>query len=131
MSIKIDAFLKKSTNSLARPTVCRNCFHHSGVPAPMQGSGRQGDNGCMPYIDRRTMLCAVAGGVLAAIARAPMVGASPLHWQIPLGPVSPSIVLTRLPGEGNRIALTVDDGASTTVVGAFAQFAQGSGIRLT
>ncbi len=85
----------------------------------------------MPYIDRRTMLCAVAGGVLAAITRTPVAGASPLRWNIPLGPVSPAVVITRLPGEGNRIALTVDDGASTPVVGAFAQFARDSGTRLT
>jgi peptidoglycan-N-acetylglucosamine deacetylase len=85
----------------------------------------------MPYIDRRTMLCAVAGGVLAAITRAPVVSAAGPRVRIPLGPVSPTIVLTRLPGDGNRIALTVDDGASTAVVGAFAQFARDSGTRLT
>jgi peptidoglycan/xylan/chitin deacetylase (PgdA/CDA1 family) len=86
----------------------------------------------MPYIDRRAMLCAIAGGVLAAIARAPVVGASPIRWCIPLGPVpAPAGVLTRVPGEGNRIVLTVDDGVSTPVVGAFAQFAQDSGTRLT
>jgi peptidoglycan/xylan/chitin deacetylase (PgdA/CDA1 family) len=49
-----------------------------------------------------------------------------------LGPVpAPAGVLARLPGEGNRIALTVDDGVSTPVVAAFAQFAQDSGTRLT
>ena len=86
----------------------------------------------MPYIDRRTVLCAVAGGVLAAITRAPVVGAVPIRWNIPLGPVSAGVVvLTRLPGKGNQIALTVDDGASTPVVGAFAQFARDSGTRLT
>ncbi|HEY3995734.1 MAG TPA: polysaccharide deacetylase family protein [Mycobacterium sp.] len=85
----------------------------------------------MPYIDRRTMLCAVAGGVLAAMTRTPSATASPLRPPIPLGPVAPSIVITRLPGDGNRIALTVDDGASVPVVGAFAQFARDSGTRLT
>lgn len=85
----------------------------------------------MPYIDRRTVLCAVAGGVLAAMTGAPVVGAAGPRWQIPLGPVAPTIVLTRVPGEGNRIALTVDDGASTAVVSAFAQFARDSGTRLT
>jgi peptidoglycan/xylan/chitin deacetylase (PgdA/CDA1 family) len=94
-------------------------------------TGRRGDNGCMQYIDRRTMLCAIAGGVLAAITGAPAVGARPIRWQIPLGPVSPSIVITRLPGDTNQIALTVDDGGSTSVVGAFAQFAHDSGTRLT
>src|ERR1700752_1607158 len=78
------------------------------------------------------MLCAIAGGVLAAIARAAVVGASRASWKIPLGPVpAPAGVLTRLPGDGNRIVLTVDDGVSTPVVAAFAQFAQDSGTRLS
>ncbi|MGZ4509776.1 MAG: polysaccharide deacetylase family protein [Mycobacterium sp.] len=92
----------------------------------------------MQNIDRRTMLCAVAGGVLAALTgapgapEAPEAAASPTHRNVPLGPVSPSAaVLTRLPGQGNQVALTVDDGASTAVVAAFAQFAQDSGTRLT
>ena len=92
----------------------------------------------MQNIDRRTMLCAVAGGVLAALTGAPQApeapeaSASPLHVNVPLGPVSPSTaVLTRLPGQGNQVALTVDDGASTAVVAAFAQFARDSGTRLT
>ena len=90
----------------------------------------------MQNIDRRTVLCAVAGGVLAALTpstpKAPEAGASPVHRNVPLGPVTPGVgVLTRLPGDGNRIALTVDDGASTSVVAAFAQFAKDSGTRLT
>ncbi len=88
----------------------------------------------MPYIDRRTMLRAVAGGVLALaeIVAEPVAGAFPVRWNIPLGPVpAPAGVLSRLPGQDNRIALTVDDGASTGVVAAFAQFVQDSGIRLT
>ena len=86
----------------------------------------------MLQIDRRTMLCAIAVGVLATITRASRAGASPLRWNIPLGPVpAPAGVLSRVPGEGNRIVLTVDDGASTPVVAAFAQFAQDSGTRLT
>jgi peptidoglycan/xylan/chitin deacetylase (PgdA/CDA1 family) len=36
-----------------------------------------------------------------------------------------------LPGEGSRLALTVDDGTSTEVVSAFATFAADSGVRLT
>jgi peptidoglycan-N-acetylglucosamine deacetylase len=70
----------------------------------------------MPYIDRRALLCAIAGGVLAAMARPPVAAAG---------------VLTRVPGEDNRIVLTVDDGASSPVVAAFAQFARDSGTRLT
>jgi peptidoglycan/xylan/chitin deacetylase (PgdA/CDA1 family) len=78
------------------------------------------------------MLCAIAAGVLATISRTPVAAASPIRWNIPLGPVAPPAgVLTRVPGEDNRIVLTVDDGASTPVVAAFAQFAQDSGTRLT
>jgi peptidoglycan/xylan/chitin deacetylase (PgdA/CDA1 family) len=86
----------------------------------------------MQYIDRRAMLCAIAAGLLAAVTRAPLAAASPMRWNIPLGPVpAPAGVLTRVPGEDNRIVLTVDDGVSTPVVAAFAQFAQDSGTRLT
>lgn len=40
-------------------------------------------------------------------------------------------VLTRLPGEGNQLALTIDDGTNTAVVAAFCQFCRDSGVRLT
>ncbi len=86
----------------------------------------------MQYIDRRTMLCAIAGAVLATVTGASAAGARPIRWQIPLGPVPvPPVIITRLPGDTNQIALTVDDGASTPVVSAFAQFARDSGTRLT
>ena len=85
----------------------------------------------MQYLDRRTVLCAIAAGVLAAVSRTPVAGGGPIRWRIPLGPVTPTGVLTRLPGDGNQLALTVDDGASVPVVGAFAQFCQDSGTRLT
>lgn len=76
------------------------------------------------------MLCAIALGVLFAISRAPAAGA--VRWKIPLGRVpAPAGVLTRLPGDGNQLALTVDDGASVPVVGAFAQFCADTGTRLT
>jgi peptidoglycan-N-acetylglucosamine deacetylase len=86
----------------------------------------------MQYMDRRTMLCAIAAGVLAAIARVPASGAAPIRWKIPLGRVpAPAGVLARLPGDGNQLALTVDDGVSAPVVGAFAQFCLDTGTRLT
>lgn len=84
----------------------------------------------MQYMDRRRILCAIAVGMLAAVSRA-AAGASSIRWEIPLGPVAPSGLLTRLPGAGNQLALTVDDGASVPVVSAFAQFCQDSGTRLT
>jgi peptidoglycan/xylan/chitin deacetylase (PgdA/CDA1 family) len=102
------------------------------VPGRTRQRGKRRITGCMPYIDRRTVLCAIAAGVLATITRAAVAAASPIRWKIPLGPVTPPAgVLTRVPGEGNRIALTVDDGVSTPVVAAFAQFARDSGTRLT
>ncbi|WP_022887526.1 polysaccharide deacetylase family protein [Glaciibacter superstes] len=43
----------------------------------------------------------------------------------------PGGTLTELPGEGNLMAWTVDDGASTDVVARYTQFAADSGTRLT
>ena len=54
------------------------------------------------------MLAAIAAGVVAAIARPPVARAA----KAPVG------VLTRLPGTGNQLALTVDDGVSSAVVAA-------------
>ena len=86
----------------------------------------------MQYMDRRTMLCAIAVTVLAAASRAAAAGAAPVRWKIPMGRVpAPAGVLTRLPGDGNQMALTVDDGASVPVVGAFAQFCHDTGTRLS
>lgn len=39
--------------------------------------------------------------------------------------------LSQIPGKGDLLALTVDDGVSTEVVGAYVQFAKDTGIRLT
>lgn len=39
--------------------------------------------------------------------------------------------LTALPGKGNNLALTVDDGADAAVVGAYIKFAQDTGARFT
>jgi peptidoglycan/xylan/chitin deacetylase (PgdA/CDA1 family) len=86
----------------------------------------------MQYMNRRAMLCAIAVTVLAAASRAGAAGAGPVRWKIPLGRIpAPAGVLTRLPGDGNQMALTVDDGVSVPVVGAFAQFAHDTGTRLT
>jgi peptidoglycan-N-acetylglucosamine deacetylase len=85
----------------------------------------------MQSMDRRTMLCAIAAVFLAATSRA-VASAAPVRWKIPLGKTpAPAGMLTRLPGDGNQMALTVDDGVSVPVVGAFAQFAHDTGTRLT
>jgi len=75
----------------------------------------------MAGVDRRTVLAAIAAGVVAAVSRPPVATAA----RAPVG------VLTRLPGDGNQLALTVDDGASSAVVAAFGQFCRDTGTRLT
>src|ERR1700739_2647423 len=86
----------------------------------------------MRYMDRRTMLCAIAVTGLAPPTRAATAGAAPVRWKIPMGRVpAPAGVLTRLPGDGNQVALTVDDGISVDVVAAHAKFCHDSGTQLT
>src|SRR5262245_9976337 len=81
-------------------------------------------------VDRRTILAAIAAGVVAAVTRPPVAGA--VRLMVPLARVpAPASVLTRLPGDGNQLALTVDDGGSSAVVGAFCQFCRDTGTRLT
>src|SRR6201997_5623550 len=85
----------------------------------------------MQNMDRRTMLCAIAAVFLAATSRA-VTTAAPIRWKIPLAKVpAPAGVLTRLAGNGNQIAITVDNGVSVPVVGACAQFARDTGTRLS
>jgi peptidoglycan/xylan/chitin deacetylase (PgdA/CDA1 family) len=81
-------------------------------------------------VGRRTVLAAIAAGVVAAVTRPPVAGA--VRLTIPLARVpAPVGVLMRLPGDGNQLALTVDDGASSAVVAAFGQFCRDTGTRLT
>ena len=81
-------------------------------------------------MDRRTLVAAIGLAVAAAVAGAPTARAHRLI--LPVGRLpAPVGVLTRLPGEGNQLALTVDDGVSTAVVGAFGQFCRDTGTRLT
>ena len=50
----------------------------------------------------------------------------------PPGTVPPPLgVVHRLPGEGSRLALTIDDGVSSDVVAAFTTLAAETGLRLT
>jgi peptidoglycan/xylan/chitin deacetylase (PgdA/CDA1 family) len=84
----------------------------------------------MTRVDRRTMLAGIALGVVASVSRAPMAAAVRLPAAQARVPV-PVGVLTRLPGDGNQLALTVDDGVSSSVVAAFAQFCRDTGTRLT
>src|ERR1700742_1303610 len=81
-------------------------------------------------VDRRTMLAAIAAGVVTAVVRPPVAGAVRLMVPLARGP-APVGVLVRLAGDGNQLALTVDDGASSPVVAAFGQFCRDTGTRLT
>jgi peptidoglycan/xylan/chitin deacetylase (PgdA/CDA1 family) len=77
-------------------------------------------------MDRRTAFGVLGLGAVSAVAFAtglPLARAA----RVP----APSGVLTRLPPGDNSFALTVDDGASSPVIGAFAAFCQSSGTRLT
>ncbi|WP_067694987.1 polysaccharide deacetylase family protein [Nocardia jejuensis] len=48
----------------------------------------------------------------------------------PRTPIGPG-TLTSLPGDGNHLALTIDDGASSQTVGALIDFARNTGTRFT
>ena len=83
----------------------------------------------MACVDRRTVLAAIAVGTIAVVTGGPAALASPVMPRAKVA--APVGVLTRLPGDGNQLALTVDDGASSPVVAAFAQFCRDTGTRLT
>jgi peptidoglycan/xylan/chitin deacetylase (PgdA/CDA1 family) len=69
---------------------------------------------------------------MAATARLPVANADGRVRPPPTARVpAPAGTLTQLPGDGNQLALTIDDGTSTEVVAAFAQFCRDSGTRIT
>lgn len=79
---------------------------------------------------RRTFFGACALGAVAASAPGFTARASP--WPIPDARVpAPAGVITCLPGDGNQLALTVDDGCSTADVAALGRFCADTGMRLT
>jgi peptidoglycan-N-acetylglucosamine deacetylase len=63
------------------------------------------------------------------VAGAP--GSLPAPVQIARVPLPGGGLLTRLPGEGDLLALTVDDGVNSDVVRMYTQFARDTGVRLT
>jgi peptidoglycan/xylan/chitin deacetylase (PgdA/CDA1 family) len=75
----------------------------------------------------------------AGVAPVPPAPPPVPQWPTLLPPPSPAsrvalpggAVLTTLPGPGDLLALTLDDGVDTTVVRAYAQLAHDTGIRLT
>jgi peptidoglycan-N-acetylglucosamine deacetylase len=98
-------------------------------------------------VGRRRLLSLLslgAAAVLAGCAEAPAAPAaggaasagsppSPIPALPPVPPPrpGPSQVVSRGPGTGRRIALTVDDGTSAAVVAGYADFAARTGIHLT
>lgn len=84
----------------------------------------------MAQFNRRTFFQACALG--AVVASTPVVRAGASPWPVPRARVAPPVgVLTRLPGDGTQLALTVDDGCSTADVAAIGQFCAATGMRLT
>ena len=84
----------------------------------------------MAYFSRRMFLGACALGAVAASSRIAQADAS--RWPIPSARVpAPGGVLTRLPGDGVQLALTVDDGTSSEDVAALGRFCVDTGMRLT
>src|SRR5829696_1706949 len=101
-------------------------------------------------MDRRRFLLTLAAGLaVAATGRGAVTGtrageALPFAAPTPASPspaaavaevrgtlLPPTGVVTELPGEGNGLALTIDDGTSSEVVAAFAAFAVDADVRLT
>lgn len=101
-------------------------------------------------MDRRRFLLTLAAGLAVAATGhgaatgtragqgnshpAQPLAADPVEAAVeaPAGPPPPPAgVVTALPGEGNGLALTIDDGTSSEVVAAFAAFAVDTGVRLT
>jgi peptidoglycan-N-acetylglucosamine deacetylase len=67
-----------------------------------------------------------SSGAVAGAAAAPLLRAPIARVALPGGGV-----LTRLPGDGDVMALTVDDGVNTDVVRLYTEFARDTGVRLT
>ncbi len=98
-------------------------------------------------MERRRFLLFLAAGVagtavgrgtagLVDPTRAPVgtaAAAEPVSTPAPVPGVlpAPTGVVDRLPGKGTSLALTIDDGTSSEVVGSFCQFAEDTGVRLT
>lgn len=102
-------------------------------------------------MDRRHFLTVLAAGVLGTVTSCAAEGddvvPAAVQSSVPPKPVSagvgllppdvpqrfplPTEPITGLPGAGRHIALTVDDGANSEVVGAYVRFARDTGARFT
>lgn len=77
-----------------------------------------------------------AAGLPAVAHPSPLLSPSPspataTAQVLDLGKVPPGDFIEALPGQGTNIALTVDDGTNSAVVGAYLDFIRASGVRLT
>lgn len=132
----------------------RNVSQHTAVRSRL--FSRPWHHGVVSDLNRRLFLGALSATVLGGAGMARGVFAGPPHTPAaraaaPVAapppppavakpvPVAPIVkvplpgggVLTKLPGDGNLLALTVDDGVNTDVVRLYTQFAKDTGIRLT
>jgi peptidoglycan-N-acetylglucosamine deacetylase len=118
--------------------------------------GVTASQGATPELNRRRFLGALAAATVAGVGAARLVvdpqprtfAQTPPANVATSGPTAPSALLpppplsarialpgggalTKIPGQGDLLALTVDDGVNSEVVRAYTQFAKDTGIRLT
>ena len=79
----------------------------------------------------RTLTAAAAASPHPAGGKVIPVASLPQPAPIERVPLPGGGVLNKLPGDGNLLALTVDDGVNTDVVRLYTQFAKDTGVRLT
>jgi peptidoglycan/xylan/chitin deacetylase (PgdA/CDA1 family) len=129
---------------------CGTIYGYAGEPSARRA---------VSELSRRRFLASLSAGVLggvgvarglvggppqtptataAGVASLPQAAAeiAPAAWLPPPAPITRVAlpgggVLHQLPGSGNLLALTVDDGVNTDVVRLYTQFAKDTGIRLT
>lgn len=115
--------------------------------SPVRCPGLVGRLSTVRAMDRRRFLLTLAAGLAgAAVGRgtvglvdpsSPPAGPRPAPALVPAGaagtaPGTPPVgVVQGLPGTGNSLALTIDDGTSSEVVASLITFAEDSGVRLT
>jgi peptidoglycan/xylan/chitin deacetylase (PgdA/CDA1 family) len=96
----------------------------AGLVGAAAAHGAAALDGPAPSAVRGAVPRLAAARPAAATARA---AAPPLPAAVP----PPAGVVSRLPGEGNLLALTIDDGTSDAVVSAYLALARRTGLRLT
>ena len=116
--------------------------------SPLSVPGRWSGRLYVAAMDRRQFLLVLAAGLAGAAAfegagslgeaqqplvprPAPVAAAAPPPVPATGAAPPPVGVVDALPGRGSSLALTIDDGTSSEVVGAFAALAVDTGIRLT